>query len=390
MTFFMPALEGPKNLLWMAFCLVWVINRTKTGHWGGRWDGWDTVIALWIGSAYAAAFFSGIKFKEWNGANDLLRYGSILWLMKRSDYGKTEVIVLFAAGLAGLMPAIGYGFWRAYIAKKRTFLELHSVGHVNHTSVYLAIAAGAALTTLVASWQSMRANLRILLAIALLTTAGALALTSSRAAMGGFAAFLIGITIIWRSKAMAGAIILALALGITAEFVPGTYGVITKLRQNVAAKEIASFRDKIWALGLQGTKQFPFFGVGMDNFQRITIDQACKWHEARTESCPKTEYGQAPHAHSLYVNTLAERGWVGFLVLMGVFAAWARMLWRDRATPSPFARSLWGASFAALTVNMVGGLLNTTLHHEIAILSVMILALHIALSKQSTAPAAQP
>jgi O-Antigen ligase len=380
LAFFLPGLEGAKNLLWMGYCLVWLTNRVKDGELTlPGWDRWDSLIAIWIISGYLAAAFAGLPGKQWNGSNDLLRYGSVLWLIKRSGYGWAETKIIFIAMLAGLMPTIAYGFWRAYIIKKKQFLELHSVGHVNHSSQYLAVAAGMALSVLVACGLRLQKGWRYGLLAALLVTTAALALTSSRTAIFSFVVFVILLAVFWRSKPIALFLGLAIALGIAAEFVPGTWGVASKFKQNIATKELASQRDKIWLLGLQAVREFPAFGVGIDNYSKITIDRACEWHAQRAEPCPKERYAFAPHAHGLAVNTLAERGLVGFCALLLVFVSWSVVLWRTRKVKESAPRALWGACLAALVINIAGGTFNTSLHHEIAILSVMGLGFFLAL-----------
>jgi O-antigen ligase len=384
LAFFLPMLEGAKNLLWMAFCATWLINRLRDRDFRfARWDHWDTVIAFWIVSGYLAAAFAGLPGKQWNGANDLLRYGSVLWLIKRSGYGWTEAKIVLIAMFAGLLPTIAFGFARAYIFKKKQFLELHSVGHVNHTSVYLAIAASIALSCWVALRATLKTKEKMTLTVVLAIVTAALALTSSRAAIGGFAVFVVLLAIIWRSKLIGGFLLAAVALGVAAEFVPGTYGIVTKLKGGIQSNNLSSHRTDIWRMGMQAVRQFPLFGVGMDNYSKITVNRVCEWHEQRQETCPRESYKHsfAPHAHGLAVNTLAERGLVGFAGLLVALGAWALLLWRTRKRTQPPDRALWGASFAALTITFFGGLLNTTMHHEIAILPVMVLGFHIALQR---------
>jgi len=64
LAFFLPLYEAPKNILWLAFVVLWLANRFRARDFGGRWDGWDTLIALWIASGYAAAAFAGIHGDE--------------------------------------------------------------------------------------------------------------------------------------------------------------------------------------------------------------------------------------------------------------------------------------------------------------------------------------
>ncbi|HEX6529021.1 MAG TPA: hypothetical protein VF004_04330, partial [Burkholderiales bacterium] len=81
----LPLLEGPKNLFWALYVLAWLANRARSRDFGGPWDRWDSAIAVWIGAAFAAVAFAGLG-AEWRDTVDVVRYGSVLWLMKRSRY----------------------------------------------------------------------------------------------------------------------------------------------------------------------------------------------------------------------------------------------------------------------------------------------------------------
>jgi len=84
-----------------------------------------------------------------------------------------------------------------------------------------------------------------------------------------------------------------------------------------------------------------------------------------------------PHAHNLYLNTLAERGIVGSVPLAAVLIAWGLLLFRRRPRPADSEDDwlLWGAAAAAWTVSVVAGLANTTLHHEHGMLAALLLGL---------------
>ena len=68
LAFFLPLREAPKNLLWLAYVVTWVINRAWTTgaarDFGGPWDRWDSLFLAWLGSGYLAALFAGIRTPE--------------------------------------------------------------------------------------------------------------------------------------------------------------------------------------------------------------------------------------------------------------------------------------------------------------------------------------
>src|SRR5882672_6433541 len=162
LAFFLPLYEAPKNILWLAFVVLWLANRFRARDFGGRWDGWDTLIALWIASGYAAAAFAGIHGDEWRSAADIVRYGAVGWILKRSHYTERTWLVLLAALIAGTLVTLAWGFWKTLGAPELYMLSLNSVGHVNHSAVYMSIMLGVALIALRAYWSSSGWALRSL------------------------------------------------------------------------------------------------------------------------------------------------------------------------------------------------------------------------------------
>ena len=64
----LPMFEGVKNILWGLYALAWYANRLRNGvSWralGGRWDAWDTVLALWLAGAVIGAASGGMHADE--------------------------------------------------------------------------------------------------------------------------------------------------------------------------------------------------------------------------------------------------------------------------------------------------------------------------------------
>ena len=385
----LPLYEAPKNLAWLGYALVWLANRLRGKNLGGRWDLWDTLIATWIASGYVVAAFAGIDGSEWRGAGDLLRYGSILWLVKRAGYEPREMRwvmgTLVASTVIGL--AMGYARMCSGIGQSGT-LQLHSVGHVNHTAIYIAIMLGACAAWLFACWKTWRPGTR---AVALAVTALvliSLVVTASRGAIGIGLAMLPLLALAWwpRWRVPLIASAAAVAVVVAAAFAM-QIDVVRKQEENVSAQNVLSFRDGIWRMGLEGWRRFPWFGVGMDNYQLITHERVKAWRTQAGENYDAARYVHFPHAHSLYVNTLAERGSAGFAVLAVVLGAWLAWLARFRPRPQDDDLDwlLWGAAAAAWFVTVAAGTVNTTLHHEHGILAVLLLGLWLS---RRTGPAA--
>lgn len=380
--FFLPLLEAPKNLLWVAYVLAWVVNRVRAGDWGGRWDLWDTLIAAWIASGFVVAAFAGLDGQQWRGAGDLLRYGSVLWLVKRAGYAPRELRwvlgTLVASAVVGL--AIGHGRIWSGLGKSGT-LQLHSVGHVNHTAIYIAIMLGVCASWLFARWRAWRTGTRaVALAVSALVLVS-LMVTASRAAIGVGLVMVLILALAWwpRWRAPAGLSAAMVAVVVVGAIFSGAE-VTQKYEQNLATDNVLSHRDGLWRVALSAWQRHPWFGVGMDNYSRITLGRVKAWRAEAGKPYEEKQYFISSHAHSLYANTLAERGVVGSAVLAVVLLAWAGYLVRYRPSgDSPDDEWLvWGAAAGAWIVTTGAGLANTTLHHEHGMLAALLLGLWLS------------
>ena len=374
---FLPLLEAPKNLAWLAYVAAWVVNRARDRDFGGPWDGWDTLFATWIASGFVVAAFAGLDQSQWKGAGDLLRYGSLAWLVKRSGYGTSAMRALLGVLVASTVAGLAFGYWQLLVSGKRKFLELHSVGHVNHTAIYLAIMLGACTAWIFARWTAWTAPRRAVASLVAALVLGSLVVTQSRGAAG------IGLVAIpflaaawwprWRAPLVAsGAVVamtIALAVGFGAE-------VVKKQQARVQQQNVLALRDGVWRVAMVAWEKFPVFGVGMDNYSGITPERVEQWRRESGKPYDANDYARFPHGHSLFFNTLAERGVFGTGVLAIVLAAWLVALWRRRPRPADRDHDwlLWGASLAAWFVTVGAGTVNTTLHHEHAILATLLLS----------------
>jgi O-antigen ligase len=377
--FFLPLVELWKNVALVGYAIAWVMNRTRDRDFGGAWRISDTLVALWIGAAYLAAAFPGLEGRALAKTGDVLASALLFWMVARAGYGQRERYWLFGALVASTLLGLAIGYGRLWSGLgKSGVLQLYSVGHVNHTAIYLAIMLGLCASWLFARWHAWPANRRT---VALAVTALALVslvVTASRGAVGIGLLALLALALAWwpRSRgplaASAAAVIVvaAAAQGFGAE-------VVRKQSDNVAAQNVLSFRDGIWRSGLAAWEQYPWFGVGKDNFGKISTERVRDWRASSGRSYDKADYVEASHGHSLYVTILAERGAVGLLALAAVLlAALAALLrHRPRTGDDDAVWLAWGGAASAWIVTAGVGTVNTTLHHEHGLLAALLLAL---------------
>jgi O-antigen ligase len=172
-----------------------------------------------------------------------------------------------------------------------------------------------------------------------------------------------------------------------------TVGIVLVLSPAVVKKNTAFMeknyllngRTEIWRAGLAAWREFPVFGIGMDNFGRIDYASLESWSAKRGVAFERQGFLTAPHGHSLYVNALAERGLFGLGVLLAVLAAWVIALFRrvPESNAPPLVWTYWGGAAGAWMITVLAGALNTTLHHEQALLSALLLGGWLSLSHKS-------
>ena len=375
--FFLPLLEAPKNVAWLGFAAAWLWNRFRARDFGGRWDLWDTLIAAWIASAYLVAAFAPIPYQEWKGANDVLRYASILWMVKRGGYGPGAIGMVLFALLISTLASLALGWWR-HMTVPWTAIQLKSVGHVNHSAIYLAIVFGFASAWLFAHWKAWNAARRVAALTAWVLMVASLVTMASRGAAAAAFALVLVLAVAWwprwRAPLVAGvaAIVAAFALAVAMDA-----ELIAKHQRVSAHDDVLNARDRVWNMGFVAWERYPWFGVGISNYSVISLERVQEWRKLAGKPFDPKQYAGTNHAHSLYVNTLAERGIIGALALLAVLLAWAAWLvrHRPRAPDGDLDWVLWGGALSAWTITASVGLVNTTLHHEHGILATLLLGL---------------
>ena len=377
LAFFLPLYEAPKSIAWLLYLLVWAVNRQRQRDFGGRWELWDTLIAVWMASGLLVAAFAGEHGSEWHGSLDLLRYGSLLFVVRRSRYTAGEMRAVFYTLVASVLIGLVMAYWSLWRGHTLA-LQINSVGQVNHTAIYTAIMLGACTAWLFTRWRRTAAVIAAFLLVSLFVTA-------SRAAIGSGLAMLLVLAAAWwpRSRkplALAAPVVLVTVLAA----VLGGAAVVLKQEERAAQHNVLAFRGGIWRMAFAAFERYPLFGVGMDNYRLITMDKVKSWRQAAGKDFDPSRYFQISHGHSLIFNTLAERGLVGAAALLAVLIAWLIFLirHRPRGDSSDDDMLFWGASASAWLIGVGVGLANTTLHHEHAILSVLFLGLWLSRLKQ--------
>ena len=161
-------------------------------------------------------------------------------------------------------------------------------------------------------------------------------------------------------------------------------GVIEKQIYNQEANNVLSSRDKVWNVSLEASRFSPFFGLGLSNWHFITLDHLKKSVEGRRKVFDANNYYFPGHSHNLYLSALVERGIVGLLVTLAFMLLWIGHImktfkWACRTKESIL---LWSGSLSAWVATFGIGFVNTTFHHEHAILACLFLGIYLSYTRQ--------
>jgi O-antigen ligase len=380
----LPSLEAPKNIFLILF-LATSLYRQYAKKTKDPWRLWDWIFLSYIASAFLSAVFAGIaNGAEWGGFSSFLIWTGFAWLLSRTQYESKEITWIIWLTILGTLPPLVWGMIEYIVIHTKGTLQLHSVGHVNHSAIYLGIILGAALSVALSIWREVGLIKRIGLTLLPIIFFVSIIIGQSR---GVFGISLIRLSLIIllipnskKIKVVAFglfAIILALMPLMNA-------GIIQKQIASQNANHNLSDRDRVWSVSIEAARFYPIFGVGNGNWNRITLDDLKKSREERNVPFDEKNYAiQYGHSHSLYLSSLVERGIAGFVILIIFMGAWLATLIKsyNKLKSSTQGAYIWGSSLSAWIVTCGVGLVNSTFHHEHAILALLFLGLHLGYLK---------
>src|SRR5204863_9041949 len=170
---------------------------------------------------------------------------------------------LVASTLIGL--GMGYAaLWRG----TEPTLQLNSVGHVNHTSIYLAIMLGVSVAWLFTGrWPLLASAVALTMLVSLFVTA-------SRGAIGVALLMLPLLAAAWWRRSRLPLVIASAAVVASVALAVGGGAEVLKKQEARAAKgDPLVHRAEIWRTAIVAAERYPWFGVGMDNFGLVTRDR---------------------------------------------------------------------------------------------------------------------
>jgi O-antigen ligase len=356
-----------------------------------KWTHWDNLFLTIVLSAFSSSLFAGMPgLEEWKGYLVFLTGILTGWFLSRAEYSQENYYGLFKLIILSTIPPLLWGLYQYLIAHTKNTFELNSVGHVNHSAIYLVIIYGASLAWFLSYLNLDKLKIKLynlhFISLGILSFICYLGLIygQSRAAYGiGIILSILIINCILKSKKnkMIANIFFMVLVLLSIILKPA---VIEKQITNQKANNVLSYRDKVWNVSLEASRFSPLLGIGLSNWHFITLEQLKKSVEDRQGKFDKNNYFFPGHSHNLYLSALVERGIVGLLVTLIFMTFWLRHIFKTYILASKSQKSLclWSGSVSAWVATFGIGLVNTTFHHEHAILACLFLGAFLSYSNQ--------
>ena len=375
MLVFLPGVEALKNIFAFLFVLSWVLISKKNNNWGGKWQIIDTILLLWI-LADIFVSINAVITHQLSGSNfrDVIRFVLIAWVLSRIFFPKKKLRELALISVIATVITLAY----SYYSTGGILKELHSVGHINHTATFLAIAYSISLSLLLFDLHSLKNYQKIVLFISTIMLVSATIDTGSRAAFG----LIIIITlvdfiylIIKHRKLSMFFLLFGLVCCVGVFFIYNPPKALDRIlaKDHILQDEV---RDKIRNFSYYAFKTNPLFGIGFGNFGQIKKDDIKAEIIKDKGVYNSNEYLPSSHAHNVYYTYLASGGLLIFSIFLWF---WLYIVW--------IIFKLWSSkendwiilsSISVLLINLGIGWVNTTLHHEHAILTMFVLGMLIS------------
>ena len=374
---FLPLFEMPKTVFLCAFYVFGAYAIWKNSD-RLRWRIDDSLLVFWMLSGFVVALFAGLQYKEWDGAVGILKLALFLLVLKNIPLSDRLRNVVFMIILVSTLVATGEGLWQLFVTQHRSALELNSVGHVNHSSIYLGLNFALALAMVLVMSKRRAAITHFFWLACFLITAACVVLSNSRATILTIAVIAISFGMVWWQRSKWPLLVLVVGVALTAcGLIFENAPVVQKHVSQTSQGPYLGERQAIWNSSLLAWRHFPVFGLGIKNFGQANKELQSAWLAEEGKVFVDSEYLPYAHAHNFYLSLLAEQGLFGFSVTLLVLGRIGFLLYkhRPRLEDSDDYWCAWLGAFGAMQIVLINGMLNTTLHTEHGLLTLLLIGL---------------
>ena len=106
------------------------------------------------------------------------------WALYRSDYSEPEKNYLYILAILMTLPPLIWGLTELLILNSTSALQLHSVGHVNHSAIYLCMITGAMASFILVQLQTAQKKYVFIAIFFLIVLSASVIISQSRGAFG--------------------------------------------------------------------------------------------------------------------------------------------------------------------------------------------------------------
>ena len=382
---FLPSLEAPKNIFLAGYLITALYRQSQLSP--SKWSIWDWVFLSLIFSSFLSSLFPFVAGgSEWKGFRGMLLWITFGWTLFRADYNFEEKKYLFIFAIMTALPPLLWGLTQFLILFTKDSLQLHSVGHVNHSAIYLCMICSAALSLLISQIKSAQKKYVFITSLLFIFLISSVIISKSRGAFGIIFLFvytLVGLSKIPIKIKMILYSLFTIFLITIVILIP--VPVIKKQISNQNDHDILAQRDKVWRASFELARLNPLLGIGGGNWKQIKIDQIKSSVESRGEIFDKDAFAlQWGHSHNIYLTNLVERGILGFITFLSFMFIWLITLIKSYKKFNQDSKGMLFimGSFSAWTTIFGIGFVNTTFHHENALLALFFLGLHLSYLRQ--------
>jgi O-antigen ligase len=375
----LPSLEAPKTIFLILFIALFLLSHRDAIAFK-KWVFSDYLLVAWALIGFVVAGFAGIHYKEWDGAINAMLIPLFLFCLKNAQFNNKEITLFLSIAIVSTLLASAEGLWQLYSHQKNS-LELNSVGHVNHSAIYLCITYAIVLAFTLTQSTSKHWSIRFLLIILVIIFGSLVIISDSRGSALAMGIITLSYGLIWTKKSKKPLLMMLLAaLFVTGGLYVTKASIVKKTLSQTASQSSfnsLSGRVPIWNSASLAWRHNPVFGLGIKNFNQATRERHEDWLAEENKIYSDEIYHPYAHGHSLYFNTLAEQGIVGFsVVFLNLFyICYLLYLNTPKRETAPNYWLLWLSATGAMQVVLINGIFNTTLHHEHGLLSALLIGL---------------
>ena len=335
--FVLPLYEGPKNILLVTYIITWCAQSWKAKNFGGKLRLWEWALVLFLAAGFISCFTNPFGWeKPLSGALTFAKLILPALLISRTSIPTPKATLLGSSIILGTLIAV-LESWYVWNRDGGLYPELNSVGHVNQSALYIAIAFGVSLSL----FMFQKRWIKGLSAIAALFFAIAMVPTLSTTAVVVIAAMAIAAILIQFRPDRKNLTLLTVCVTVigTSLFVASSHIPVVKsfkdeiayrIRGGDTGNSFLSARDVIFNSVIFVLPEFPMFGAGDRHFDIATGEEYMKSVAAQRRVPFESErFLHTNHGHNIVTSVLLNRGYIGlFLMLTFVLvAAWKHLQW---------------------------------------------------------------